>query len=113
MCQAVQRGSADTWYIKIDDPSPDKNVLGWMIYTQKWGSLVASAAGPNRISDFAAGIYYHEMPRALAYIDQLFETQQAPPPVEWAIRVVTDGDDPYPDKPGPVVLRRRKSPDEK
>jgi hypothetical protein len=87
-------------------------LLGWMIFTRKWGSLAASVAGPARISDYQAAIYYHEIPRALAYIDQLFDTQQEPPPVKWAISVVMDGDDPHPDEPGPTILRRRKPPDE-
>jgi hypothetical protein len=86
--------------------------LGWTIYTRKWGSLAASVAGPARISDYQAGIYYKEMPRALAYIDQLFETGQEPPPVKWAISVYREGIDPEPTEPGWTVIRRQKSPDE-
>jgi hypothetical protein len=111
MCQAGERGPAESWYLRVHDPNPKENVLGWMIYTRKWGSLAASVAGPNRLSDFAVLIYNQVMPRVLAYIDQLFETQQEPPSV-WATRVVTDRDDHNPDEPGPIVLRRRKSPDE-
>jgi len=113
LCEANHRGPADSWYMKFADESPDEKLLGWMIYTRKWGSLAASLAGPPRISDHQAAIYYHEMPRALAYLDELLDTRQEPPPVKWAIRVFREGIDSEPSEPGWTVIRRRKSPDEK
>jgi predicted regulator of Ras-like GTPase activity (Roadblock/LC7/MglB family) len=80
LCDASQIGAVDGVDLRISDEN-SHGILYLMVYPRKWGAIVTHHIWRGLLDGIGTMIVFNNLiPRALKYIDHLFETHQEPPP---------------------------------
>jgi hypothetical protein len=80
LCNASQVGAIDGVYLRISDENSD-GILYLIVYPRKWGAIVTHHIWRGQLDSIGSMVVFHHLiPRALKYLDHLFETHEEPPP---------------------------------